>query len=634
MMFALVILILFLPLLATVAILVFARSRPSASAKLSIGAVLLAFLASVALFRSGLKGANLPDEFAVRWLNVGALDITFGFRLDLLTLLMLVVVTGVASAIHVYSWGYLRGDRSIPRYFACLSFFMFSMLGIVLSNNFVQMFLFWELVGLSSYLLIGFWYERPSAADAAKKAFLTNRVGDMGFLMGILLLWSQLDTVHFGQLQARLSENPQALGGLTTLVALLVFCGAVGKSAQFPLHVWLPDAMEGPTPVSALIHAATMVAAGVFMLCRVFFLLALPAQWPAWLGGLTFSALDVIAWTGGITALLAALIATQQDDIKRILAYSTLSQLGYMVMAVGLGGPSPAMYHLATHAFFKALLFLGAGSVIVALHHEQDIWNMGALAGRMKVTFWTFLLATLALCGVPPFSGFFSKDEILTLAFTHHKPLFALGLFVAFLTTFYMFRLVMVAFLGEEKRPSARHVRESEAIMTVPLIALVIPAVLAGFWGIDAVLGRVFHASAESPGSWWRQLAYPFQHAPGPALASLGAFAAGLAAAWFLYRRAKTDPLPLALGAGSRLLRNRFYLDELYERGIALSQDALAGVVDFLDRWIVAGLLVRGIHGTIELTGRVLRLVQTGNVQTYAFWVVMGVGALLWWILR
>ncbi|HOW65957.1 MAG TPA: NADH-quinone oxidoreductase subunit L [Candidatus Paceibacterota bacterium] len=632
--FALVILILFLPLLASAGILMFARNHPAASAKLSIGAVVISFLASVALFRSGLSAENLPAELAVRWLNVGDLDIAFGFRLDLLTLLMLVVVTGVASAIHLYSWGYLRGDRSIPRYFACLSFFMFSMLGIIMSNNFAQMFVFWELVGLSSYLLIGFWFERPSAADAAKKAFLTNRVGDFGFLMGILLLWSQLGSVHFGQIQTKLAENPQALGTLTTVVALLVFCGAVGKSAQFPLHVWLPDAMEGPTPVSALIHAATMVAAGVFMLCRVFFLLALPAQWPAWMGGLSWSALDVIAWVGGITALLAALMATQQNDIKRILAYSTLSQLGYMVMAVGLGGPSPAMYHLATHAFFKALLFLGAGSVIVALHHEQDIWNMGALAGRMKVTFWTFLLATLALCGVPPFSGFFSKDEILALAFTQNKPLFFLGLFVAFLTTFYMFRLVMVAFLGPAKKPSASHARESEPVMILPLIALGLPTVLAGFWGIDAVFGRGFHGSTEHAGTWWQQMIFPFHHAPVPALASLGAFAIGLASAWRLYRQAKTDPLSTALGAGSRLLQHRFYLDELYERGIALTQDALAGIADFTDRWIIAGLLVRGIHGTVELTGRILRLFQTGNVQTYAFWVLMGVSALLWWVLR
>ena len=293
------------------------------------------------------------------------------------------------------------------------------MLGIVLANNFLMMFIFWELVGVSSYLLIGFWFEKPSAGDAAKKAFITNRLGDFGFLLGILMVWGLLGSLNFAVLQNALVANPAALGASATLAGLLIFCGAVGKSAQFPLHVWLPDAMEGPTPVSALIHAATMVAAGVYMLCRTLFLF-------------NADALHVIAYIGGFTSLLAALIAVQQNDIKRIIAYSTLSQLGYMVMAVGLNGPTPAMFHLTTHAFFKALLFLSAGSVIIGMHHEQDIWQMGNLRKKMPVTFWTFLIGALALSGIPPFSGFYSKDSIFAQALEQKNYLlFGVAVFVA-----------------------------------------------------------------------------------------------------------------------------------------------------------------------------------------------------------
>ena len=341
----------------------------------------------------------------------------FGLRLDPLSLLMLLVVTGVASAIHIYSWGYMSEDRGFPRYFACLSLFTFSMLGIVLANNFLQLFIFWELVGVSSYLLIGFWFERPGGGGRRQEGLHHQSPGRLRLPARHPDGLGDLRFPEVRSDRAGLAANPQALGALATTAGLLIFCGAMGKSAQFPLHVWLPDAMEGPTPVSALIHAATMVAAGVYMLCRVFFLLDIPGS----------HALEVIAWIGGFTALLSAVIAIQQDDIKRILAYSTLSQLGYMVMAVGLHGPPPAMFHLTTHAFFKALLFLGAGSVIIALHHEQDIWKMGGLRQKMPVTFWTFMAGTLALAGLPPFSGFYSKDSILAQAAEHSLPLFVLG---------------------------------------------------------------------------------------------------------------------------------------------------------------------------------------------------------------
>src|SRR6185312_8421724 len=349
-------LILFLPIFAAAIITIFTLRSRCVSAFLSIGAIVTGFILSI-IFINANGWHPAVTEISKSWLSIGNLQIDFGLKLDALSMMMLLIVTGVGGAIHIYSVGYMHEDAGFSRFFAKLSLFTFSMLGIVLANNFIEMFIFWELVGVSSYLLIGFWFEKPSAGDAAKKAFIVNRLGDFGFLLGILMVWGLLGTLSFSALQNQLVANPIALGPMATIAGLLIFCGAVGKSAQFPLHVWLPDAMEGPTPVSALIHAATMVAAGVYMLCRIFFLL-------------NADALHVIAYIGGFTALLAALIAVQQNDIKRIIAYSTLSQLGYMTMAVGLNGQTPAMFHLTTHAFFKALLFLGAGSVIIALHHE------------------------------------------------------------------------------------------------------------------------------------------------------------------------------------------------------------------------------------------------------------------------
>jgi NADH-quinone oxidoreductase subunit L len=613
-------LVLFLPLLAAVVITLFTQPRPQVSAGLSIGAIVLAFVASLVLF-GVLPHEKNATELKVLWLSVGTLNVELGLRLDALSLLMLLVVTGVGSAIHIYSYGYMNGDRGFSRYFASLSLFTFSMLGIVLANNFLELFVFWELVGLCSYLLIGFWYDRPAAADASKKAFLTNRLGDFGFLLGILLVWALLGSLNFGQLEQKLQATPGALGHLATVAGLLVFCGAVGKSAQFPLHVWLPDAMEGPTPVSALIHAATMVAAGVYMLCRTFFLFNAPA-------------LEVVAWIGGFTALLAAVIAVQQNDIKRILAYSTLSQLGYMVMAVGLSGPAPAMFHLTTHAFFKALLFLGAGSVIHSLHHEQDIWKMGGLRAKMPLTFWTFLVGTLALAGVPPFSGFYSKDEILATAFNHNRPLFVLGWLVAVLTTFYMLRLLLVAFLGRSRSPASEHAHESPGVMTVPLLVLAVPSLLAGFWGIDVLYGKQFGlADAGAVTGWTNQLFAPFTHAPAAAFASLAAVTLGVLLAWPLYANAQRDPLSDKLGALANAMRHRFYFDELYARIIAWTQDALAALANAIDQWVIAGVLVRGAHGTTELFGRALRLVQTGNLQTYAFFFALGVAVLLFFML-
>jgi NADH-quinone oxidoreductase subunit L len=387
------------------------------------------------------------------------------------------------------------------------------------------------------------------------------------------------------------------------------------------LHVWLPDAMEGPTPVSALIHAATMVAAGVYMLCRVFFLLNGPA-------------LQVIAWIGGFTALLAALIAVQQDDIKRILAYSTLSQLGYMVMGVGLHGPTESMFHLTTHAFFKALLFLGAGSVILAAHHEQDIWKMGGLRRRMPVTWWTFLVGTLALAGVPPLSGFYSKDSILARAAEESLPLFILGVFVALLTTFYMFRLVFVAFLGKPRSDASEHAHESTLVIAWPLRFLAVFSVIAGVIGVRERFGTQFGAVEAGTSGLFTKLIEPFVHAPMASLGGLVAVIAGFLAARALYAKAASDPLPGALGAPARWMRDRFYFDELYRATVIRFHEILAEIAEFFDRWIIAGLFVRGAQGTTDLTGRALRLLQTGNVQTYAFLFALGVALVLFLALR
>src|SRR6201993_5103369 len=387
-------LILLAPFASATVITLFTLRWKSLSSAISIAAVLVSFCCSCFIFA---QSATSAPEFV--WLDLNPIfRVPFGLTFDRLSRTMAVLVSGVGALIHIYSVGYMRDDQGKSRYFAALSLFMFAMLGIVFANNFVMLFIFWELVGFTSYVLIGHWFFRDAAADAANKAFITTRIGDFGFMIGILMVWMATGSIVFAEITPRMPElvsHPT----FVTIAALLIFCGAVGKSAQFPLHVWLPDAMEGPTPISALIHAATMVAAGVYMLVRVAFVIQASQ-----------TALLVVAWIGTVTAAMAALIATQQNDIKRILAYSTLSQLGYMVMAVGLASNEAAMFHLFTHAFFKALLFLAAGSIIVMLHHEQNIWKMGGLAGKLPITFVTFAVGALALIGCPPFSGFFSKD--------------------------------------------------------------------------------------------------------------------------------------------------------------------------------------------------------------------------------
>jgi NADH-quinone oxidoreductase subunit L len=652
-------LILFLPLLSAAGITLFTLRYRTLSALLSIGAIVIGFILTI-VFIAANGWAPTPSELTANWLSIGNLNVDFGLKLEPLSLMMMLIVTGVGGAIHIYSFGYMRDDRGFSRYFAFMSLFTFSMLGIVLANNFIQLFIFWELVGVSSYLLIGFWFEKPSAADAAKKAFFTNRLGDFGFLLGILMFWGIMGSFDFAAMQNRLPEilnthggiiPPGALpfGTMLTIAGLLIFCGAMGKSAQFPLHVWLPDAMEGPTPVSALIHAATMVAAGVYMLCRTIFLF-------------TPDALTVIAWIGGITALLSAVIAIQQNDIKRILAYSTLSQLGYMVMAVGLAGPTPAMFHLTTHAFFKALLFLGAGSVIHALHEEQDIWKMGGLKKKMPVTFWTFIIGTLALSGVPPFSGFYSKDSILSQALEQGDkynpllgyPLFVLGAAVAGLTTFYMFRLFFVAFLGEARNERAKHAHESSTVMTWPLIVLAVFSAIGGIIGVTNILDRYFlnagltqyilHGDLVltevngdffvlNPLTFSQSIVEPFTNSPFASITGIATVVVGFLAAWALYRNATSDPLPAKLGRFATAMKNKFYFDEIYEATFIRAHDFIAAVMDWIDRWVVDWGGIGLVRGGTDFTGRALRLMQTGNLQTYAFLFVLGVAVVLWFVL-
>jgi len=585
--------ILLLPLFAAVAIIFVTRSSRELSSFLSVAAVLGSFICSCLVFvRPDIHATSLT------WINVPPiLNIPLGLVLDDLSKTMLVLVTGIGTLIHIYSLGYMRDDAGKSRYFASLSFFMFSMLGIVLADNFVMMFIFWELVGVSSYLLIGHWFERPPAAEAAKKAFITNRLGDFGFMLGILMVWTATGSAVFHDIAQQLERITSYPGYLTT-ATLLIFCGAVGKSAQFPLHVWLPDAMEGPTPISALIHAATMVAAGVYMLVRVGFLIQAAPQ-----------TLSIIAWIGTITAVMAALIATQQNDIKRILAYSTLSQLGYMIMAVGLASGEAAMFHLFTHAFFKALLFLGAGSIIIMLHHEQNIWKMGGLASRLGITFLTFLIGTLALIGLPPFSGFFSKDAILALAFEKNKMIFALALFTAFLTAFYMLRLVVVVFFGKPRSENARAGEEAPGTMLAPLILLTVPAFAAGF----GFFARRFVRLPEEAATGWTV----------PALA-LGATLVGSMLAIMLYRNRDSEPIILAP------LRDRFYFDELYRALIAMTQGLLSKTSAFLDRWILDAGCIRGASTATWGVGSLLRLLQVGNLQAYALLFGLGIIGLIY----
>jgi NADH-quinone oxidoreductase subunit L len=600
--------ILFLPLASCILITLALHRYNKLSASLAVSSLLTSFILSLYLLKIFLfQNPEGPLEFSYPWLQVPGLTLEWGYLITPLSLTMLLVVTGIGSLIFIYSLGYMQGDKSWSRYFANLSFFAFSMIGIVLANNFLQIFIFWELVGLSSYLLIAFWFEREPAALAGKKAFLVNKVGDVFFLFGILLIWYFSSpevgdrTLNFLILEGRLPALGLAPLVLTAL-SLLVFAGVAGKSAQFPLHVWLPDAMEGPTPVSALIHAATMVAAGVYLLARTFFLFELSSL-----------ALLVVGFSGLITCILAGLIAFTQDDIKRILAYSTLSQLGYMVLAVGCGAPNAGMFHLVTHACFKALLFLAAGSVIHAIR-VQNIWKMGSLIKKMPITSLSFLVGTLALAGIFPFSGFFSKDIILTAA-NHSNRFFFIGSLAAvFLTSFYMGRLFFVAFLSKPREASGI-AHESPWIMTIPLLILSVLSLVAGYFPVERFL------SGHTPDKINLQIS----------LISTGLALIGFILAFLIFFNKAADPLIKSLGLIRTLIQRKFFIDDLYDCLVRLIQNGWSGLLGFFDRRIIISIEEDAPARLTEILSKGVRKVQSGNLSLYVLFFIIGLALIGLW---
>ncbi|MGC6458492.1 MAG: NADH-quinone oxidoreductase subunit L [Akkermansiaceae bacterium] len=598
-------LILGLPLITAATIHLGLKKKQEVSALVSTFSAFVTLVLTIVVLGQGKDVATHFSWAAIP--SFGSIDI--GLEMGSMARGMMLVVTGVGFLVHLFSLAYMKDDEALARYFCGLSLFMFSMTGIVLADNFLMMFMFWELVGLSSYLLIGHWYQKDSAADASKKAFLTNRIGDFGFMIGILMLWGMTGTFTFSGLETVLGTggHPKVLVASPTMLSvsiLLIFMGAMGKSAQAPLHVWLPDAMEGPTPVSALIHAATMVAAGVYMMARFFGTMSIDTLNE--LGGI-----NLIAYIGGITSLLAALMATQQDDIKKILAYSTLSQLGYMVMAVGLLSPDAGMFHLYTHAWFKALLFLGSGAVIFACHHEQNIWKMGGLNKTMPITFATFGFGTLALCGFPFTAGFFSKEQILETALEKNILLFGIAAIVAFLTTFYMFRLFFIAFLGKSRSEHANHAKEVGPLMSTPLLILTVLAILSGYGFVAG-----FIAPAYSPMDF---------HVGAAFIASIMAVVFGILAAYKLYSKADEDPL--AEKKIFQVFRNKFYFDEAYAKLVRIAQDTVAAFIHFFDELFINGLIVGGFSRAAVGIGRIFGRLQSGNLQGYA--VLFGLGVIL-----
>jgi NADH-quinone oxidoreductase subunit L len=614
-------LLLFLPLGSALITALFFRRNALVAQALSVGtAAALVIIGGLLIFRTGTESF----EVAVEWLVVGPLTIKLGFLLDHLSRLLLFVVVFVGFLIHVFSLGYMKGDQDIPRFFGCLSLFMFSMIGLTLSDDLIMLFIFWELVGLSSYLLINFYHDRPAAVAASKKAFIVNRIGDFGFLIGIILAYWNFGSITLAEISAQIELAPDLVA---TSVALLIFCGAVGKSGQLPLHVWLPDAMEGPTPVSALIHAATMVAAGIFLLCRVAVIM-------------TGDALEVILWVGVATALFAGFTALGQKDIKRILAYSTISQLGFMVAAFALGsllalqagaditlagltgGAAAAMFHLTTHAFFKALLFLGSGSIIHATHHEQDIYRLGGLRNKMPVTFAVFTVGTLAIVGAPFFAGFFSKDAILVLAYQYSPVVAGLLLLAAFLTAFYMTRLWSITFLGQSRSDGAGHAHENGPSMLVPLVLLAVGAVCAGYlWFYPTPLSPIPNLAHELMGGEGHNFAM---------MGGIAVFVVGVVLGFLIYRPgAKTDALETRLPLVYRVLEKRLYIDTLYDWYVAKVQQRFAMLLNFLDQIFVAGLAVRGTAGLVGLMGLATRALHVGSLHAYVYWFLLG-AVVLW----
>ena len=590
--------------------------------------VLVSFGLSLAVFFQIKSSGHPVNVTYFDWISVGTLKIHFSFLVDQLSAIMLLIITGVGFLIHLYSIGYMHDDKGFGKFFAYLNLFVFFMLLLVMGSNYLIMFIGWEGVGLCSYLLIGFWYTNPSYADAAKKAFVMNRIGDLGFLLGIFLIIHFFGSIDFAIIFPKAATLTAKETIPLTAITLLLFVGAVGKSAQLPLFTWLPDAMAGPTPVSALIHAATMVTAGVYMIARsnIFY-------------SLSPFTMEVVAIIGLATALFAALIALTQTDIKKVLAYSTVSQLGYMFLGLGVGAYTGAFFHVLTHAFFKALLFLGAGSVIHAMSGEQDMRKMGGLKGKIKITFATMLIGTIAISGIPPFSGFFSKDEILAHAYAHSTTFYVIGVFTAMLTSFYMFRMLYLTFYGKFRgtHEQEHHVHESPATITIPLIVLAIlsmiggmicvPEVLGGHHELEHFLAPVFEKSNAILGEHHLQANTEF------ILMGTSVLVALIALAYAYFKYVKGGSLPVAdteeRPALTSISYNKFYIDELYDLIIRKPLDFLSTFFyNVVERLGIDGL-VNGLgKGTIE-TSKGLRLLQTGNVGFYIFIMVLGIIAVL-----
>jgi NADH-quinone oxidoreductase subunit L len=589
--------------------------------------VFVSFALSIGAFLQ-IKSSGVPIEVNLYdWFSFGVFKLQFAFLIDQLSAIMLLIITGVGFLIHLYSVGYMQHDNGFGKFFSYLNLFIFFMLLLVMGSNYLIMFIGWEGVGLCSYLLIGFWYTNPDYADAAKKAFIMNRIGDLGFIIGIFLLISIFNSASFADIFPK-AVAMHGAGQSFTLVTILLFVGAVGKSAQLPLFTWLPDAMAGPTPVSALIHAATMVTAGVYMVARSNILFTLSPI-----------TMEIIAVTGLATATFAALIAVSQTDIKKVLAYSTVSQLGYMFLGLGVGAYTGALFHLLTHAFFKALLFLGAGSVIHAMSNEQDMRKMGGLKDKLKITFITMLIGTIAISGIPPFSGFFSKDEILAHTFAHSQTMYIIGVITAMFTSFYMFRMLYLTFYGKFRGTSEQehHLHESPRTMTIPLIVLAALSIVGGFIGIPEALGG-HH--------WLEHFLAPVFAGSTPLLpkselsgsteillmvASVGGAVLALIYAYVRYVKgahipaADTEERPGLVN----LSYHKFYIDEIYDFLIRKPLDALSvffyKVVDIL---AIDGF-VNGLGKISVRSSKSLRLLQTGNVGFYIFMMVVGIIAIL-----
>jgi len=662
--------ILFLPLLSFIILILAGKRLPRQGDWVAIGSVLITLILSLAMFGSMLLSHDpgFSHEASIEWMDLGAFRIELGFLIDNITIVMLLVVALISTMTHVFSIKYMAGDIRYSRYYAYLGLFTFSMNGIVLANNLFSLYIFWELVGVSSYLLIGHWFEKDSAADAGKKAFLTNRVGDIGFFIGVMLIFTALGTFNYGEIFQGVAQGDMA-GTLLTLAGIGLFMGAIGKSSQFPLHIWLPDAMEGPTPVSALMHAATMVAAGVFLTVRLF-----PIFTP--------EALLFIAYVGGFTAIFAATIAITQNDIKKVLAYSTVSQLGYMILAVGTGAYIAGFFHLVTHAMFKACLFYGSGSVIHAMHHAlhnkhdhdtdpQDMRNMGGFKSKMPVTYWTMVVAALAISGVPLFSGFLSKDAILagTLAFgTHHPQHFLLPIFgfgAALITAFYMFRLIFMTFHNEPKLPELYDdINESPKEMTFPLVLLSALSVFIFYtlpyfnplsdhgWFMELVKAKDSMVPG-NPSAHEIAEGIHHSHMLTMILSTLVA-ALGIFLSWSVYlkKSISADAWAEKLAPYYNLSLNKYFIDENYDKYLYQPLLRLADRISFIDwelydkyfingfghvtKWLsfltgrtdYDGLdqtIVDGLGRSMSKAGSTLKEVQTGRLQNYMLFALFGV---------